>query len=243
MYTLAQVRKKSKRENDESNRRLHFFASKFSIYFTWLFINFNLSPNAVTGIFFVTGLCSSVLFMSNNLILILIGYVLWRLHIIFDICDGDVARFTEKYSINGAYWDYMVHSVLYPLTYVSISTAMYYRFSDIVFLLVGIFGCIIVSQSLSVKNNYYRAMLFEGVKLNINKSSSKKSVIKSYFINLIMGFINFEGFLLTYILLNIVNFGVEYYLYFLIFYSLSFLSQAVAKFILFSKNGFYERRS
>ena len=50
----------------------------------------------------------------------IVGYILFRLHIIVDMSDGDVARFNQNFSIRGAYWDAMIHSVLNPLYYISI---------------------------------------------------------------------------------------------------------------------------
>ena len=185
MFTLSDVKLKSKRGgNDENHKRLYFFASHFSIYFSWVFINLRLSADFVTGIFFVTGLLGAVLFLYGDPLISLIAYGLWRLHIIFDLCDGEVARFTQKFSINGAYWDYTIHSVLYPLTYASICFALYKKFNNDTFLILAAFGSIIVSQTLSVKNNYYRAMLFNGDQIDNSQSASQASALKAYVINI-----------------------------------------------------------
>ena len=243
MFALNVVKLRARRDNNESNKRLHFFASYFSIYFSWVFINCRLSPNSVTGIFFVIGLFSAGLFSFTDPIFIIIAYFLWRLHIIIDICDGEVARFTKKFSINGAYWDYMIHSILYPLVYVSICFSLQKKFDDVIFLIVGLFGSIIVSQTLSVKNNYYRAMLFNNKKININVSASKASALKAYSINIFTNLFNFEGFLLAYVAISLIKTSKEIYLVFLFLFTMSFLLQALIKFILFSKKGFYRRRS
>ena len=243
MFTLDEVKLKARRNNNDSNKRLHFFASHFSIYFSWLFLNLRLSANAVTGIFFITGLCGAVLFSYSDPVFVIIAYSLWRLHIIFDICDGEVARFTQKFSINGAYWDYMIHSVLYPLTYASICFALYKKFNNDTFLILAAFGSIIVSQMLSVKNNYYRAMLFNGDQIDINQSASQSSALKAYVINISVGLFNFEGFLLAYLALSLIGVSSEIYLSLVAIYTLSFALQVFIKFILFTRKGFYTRRS
>ena len=184
-----------------------------------------------------------MLFSYSDPVFVIIAYSLWRLHIIFDICDGEVARFTQKFSINGAYWDYMIHSVLYPLTYASICFALYKKFNNDTFLILAAFGSIIVSQTLSVKNNYYRAMLFNGDQIDNSQSASQASALKAYVINFSVGLFNFEGFLLAYLVLSLVGSSSEIYLSFVAIYTLSLALQVFIKFILFTRKGFYTRRS
>jgi phosphatidylglycerophosphate synthase len=243
MFTLDEVKLRARRSNNDGNKRLHFFASHFSIYFSWIFLNLRLSANAVTGVFFVTGLCGVILFSYNDPVFVIIAYSLWRLHIIFDICDGEVARFTQKFSINGAYWDYMIHSILYPATYISILFSLYIKFSDVNFLYLGMVGSILISQILAVKNNYYRAMLFNGNKLNIKKSSNKRGALWSYIVILLTTFLGFEGFLFIYTMSLLFDLSSLFYLLFVMFYLVSLSLQTFIKFVLFSRKGFYERKS
>lgn len=235
MIGLDEVKLKAKRRNDENNRKLHFIGSLFSIYFSWIFINCRLSPNSVTGIFFLTGLCSVILFSYSDLLFIVIAYILWRLHIIFDICDGEVARFTKKFSINGAYWDYMIHAILYPAVYASICYSLSKKFNDDSFLILALFGSIILSQTLSVKNNYYRAMLFDNQKIDNSPKKSKPNSLRYRLLNLFIGLISIEGFLLFYVILSATTFLKEVYFISIILFTISFLLQVIVKFILFSR--------
>jgi phosphatidylglycerophosphate synthase len=243
MVSLNEVKLKSRRKNDVGHKSLYFFASRFSIYFSWLFINLRLSPNVVTGIFFIIGLCGTFLFLSSNSVLIMVAYGLWRLHLIIDLCDGEVARFSKKFSINGAYWDYMIHSILYPLTYASICIALFTKFDNNLCLFLATLGAIMVGQTLAVKNNYYRAMLFDGQKLDHNKGTLRESNLKSNLTNIFVGIANFEGFLLFYLILSIADSSSSTFLVFLLIFIMSFAFQTIIKFILFSKNGFYKKRS
>ena len=220
-----------------------FFASKLSIYFSWIFINLKISANGVTAIFFITGLAGSVLFAFDDFILSLIAYSLWRLHAIFDLCDGEVARFTQKFSINGAYWDYMIHSILYPATYILILFSLYIKFSDVNFLYLGMVGSIIISQTLSVKNNYYRAMLFDGKKLDTTISSNQRSAIRTNILILFTSVLGFEGFIFLYTFSLFFEVNSEIYLIFILLYLIGFFLQSLIKFLLFSKKGFYERKT
>ena len=151
---------------------------KFSKYFSWIFINIGLSANQVTALFFLTGFVSGLFFLSFDPINILIAIILWRLHVIFDVCDGEVARFTQTFSINGAYWDYMIHAVLYPMCFFSISYSLSQHFIDSKFLIVGAVGAIVLTLMLAVKNNYYRAMLFSGQSLDVSESARQLNETK-----------------------------------------------------------------
>ena len=235
MIGLDEVKLKAQRQNDESNKKLHFIGALFSIYFSWIFINCRLSPNSVTGIFFLTGLCSVILFSYSDLLFIVIAYILWRLHIIFDICDGEVARYTKKFSINGAYWDYMIHAILYPAVYASICFSLSRKFDDDSFLIFAIFGSIILSQTLSVKNNYYRAMLFNNQKIDNTPRKSKLSPLKYRLLNLFIGLISIEGFLLSYVILSATTTLKEVYFIAIILFTISFTLQVIVKFIFFSR--------
>lgn len=241
MIAFNEVKRASARKNDTANRRLHFFASRFSLYFSWVFINLGLSANQVTGIFFLVGLTGSFFFLSSEPLFILIGYVLWRLHIIFDLCDGDVARYTQKFSINGAYWDYMIHSVLYPMYFIAASVSAYYRFDSEIFLFIGSFGGVLVSQILAVKNNYYRAMLFNGKALL--KPSSSESLKRNIVKEIVMHIMSFEGFLAVVTLSGLLGLSEVLVLIVFLVYLAIFASLVGAKFYLFSVNGEYAKRS
>lgn len=242
MILLAEVRRACARKNDLSNRRLHFFASRFSIYFSWIFINLGLSANQVTALFFFVGFVGGLCFLNPEPILVFAGYVLWRLHIIFDLCDGDVARYTQKFSINGAYWDYMIHSVLYPFYFVGACASAYMRYEIEYFLYIGAFGGIIVSQILSVKNNYYRAMLFN--KFELVKNGASETVVKRNFLKeLTLHILSFEGFLFVYVLIVLLGLGQVAELLVFVFYLLVFLAVIATKFYLFSVKGNYSKRA
>lgn len=158
--TLSEVKEKCKRKNAEANNKLHWFASKFSIYFSYFFIRLKFSADQVTIMFFLIGLLGSVFYSFNSLVYTILGYVLFRLHIIIDMSDGDVARFNKSFSIRGAYWDAVIHSIVNPLYYVSISYSFFIQFDNEIFLILGAFMGISSSVLMAVKNNYYKAMLF-----------------------------------------------------------------------------------
>lgn len=234
MISLKEIKLKSKRNNDKDNKKLFFFGSLFAIYFSWIFINLNINANKVTVIFFLTGIASVAFFFNSDPVYVVIAFILWRLHIIFDICDGQVARFTKKFSPNGAYWDYMIHSLLFPLVFAAICFAMYKKFDDNLFLIIALFGSVVVSQILSVKNNYYRAMLFNNEKLEKNSKSKKVSPLKNRFLSLLVELLSIDGLLFIYLIFSLFDISKQIYFIMFILYIINFLLLVLVKFILFS---------
>lgn len=243
MIILNEVKKRAKKKNNDSFKKLFFFSSRFSIYFSWVFLNIGFNANQVTAVFFLTGLLSGLFFLSFNPLYILIGVILWRLHIIFDLCDGEVARFNQSFSINGAYWDYMIHAVLFPMCFFSITYALSKHFSNPQFLIVGAIGSIVLSLMLAVKNNYYRAMLFSDERLDISKSAQQIHKVKYSLKDIILYVTSFDAMIVIYLIFCLI--GASQYLFFglLICYILFFFLLGTAKFFLFSRDGLYRRRS
>lgn len=82
-----------------------FFLRKFSKLLTWLAVKVNATPNQVTLLSFAIGLYAAYSFSRGTFISILIGALLLQLSIIVDCVDGELARYTRKFSKLGAWLD------------------------------------------------------------------------------------------------------------------------------------------
>ncbi|MFM1967709.1 MAG: hypothetical protein RL590_566 [Actinomycetota bacterium] len=82
-----------------------FFLRKFSKLLTWLAVRVNATPNQVTLISFAIGLYSAYSFAQGSFWWIFLGAVLLQLSIIVDCVDGELARYTRKFSKLGAWLD------------------------------------------------------------------------------------------------------------------------------------------
>ena len=82
-----------------------FFLRKFSKLLTWLAVRVNATPNQVTLISFAIGLYSAFCFTNGTFSQTLLGAVLLQLSIIVDCVDGELARYTRKFSKLGAWLD------------------------------------------------------------------------------------------------------------------------------------------
>ena len=241
--TLLEVKKRCKRKNAEANNRLHWFSSKFSIYFSYFFLKMRFTADQVTFIFFFVGLIGSLLYAFNSLALSLIAYFFFRLHIIIDMSDGDVARFNKSFSIRGAYWDAVIHSILNPLYFVFISYSFFIQFNNNIFLILGAFMGVSSSVLMGVKNNYYKALFSN--KISTSPIKSKKSVDKSIKDNLfalISNGASIEGFILITVLVRFVDKEV-FAIVLLIGYLILNIVISIVKFYLLSFKGYYEGRN
>ena len=82
-----------------------FFLRKFSKLLTWLAVRVKATPNQVTLISFAIGLYSAFCFAKGSFSQTLLGAVLLQISIIVDCVDGELARYTRKFSKLGAWLD------------------------------------------------------------------------------------------------------------------------------------------
>jgi phosphatidylglycerophosphate synthase len=82
-----------------------FFLRKFSKVLTWLAVKVGATPNQVTLISFAIGLYSAYSFSEGTFWNIFLGAILLQLSIIVDCVDGELARYTRKFSQLGAWLD------------------------------------------------------------------------------------------------------------------------------------------
>jgi len=87
------------------------FFLKISIYFTWIFIRFNVGANEVTilsGIFCIIG---AFLVASKSIWFVILGIICFHFYTLLDYCDGEVARYNKTGSITGFFLDWYMHFV------------------------------------------------------------------------------------------------------------------------------------
>jgi len=82
-----------------------FFLRKFSKLLTWLAVRIGATPNQVTLVSFAIGLYSAYCFAQGTFWQIFLGAILLQVSIIVDCVDGELARYTRKFSQLGAWLD------------------------------------------------------------------------------------------------------------------------------------------
>jgi phosphatidylglycerophosphate synthase len=88
-----------------------FYMRKLSPYVTLLFARWGWSPNAVTVAFIVSGVVGGVLAAVPGVLAAFGVLFLFQLYLLFDCSDGELARYTRRFSPAGVFLDRMGHYV------------------------------------------------------------------------------------------------------------------------------------
>lgn len=105
----SQFKRASNRADSSANNLTHYFSQYFAVPVAFLCYRIGLSPNHVTGLFLVVGILSGIAFYFQQGIL---AYIFWRIHLIFDMADGGLARATKTFSPNAVGFDRSNHIVI-----------------------------------------------------------------------------------------------------------------------------------
>ena len=114
-----------------------FFLRKFSKLFTWAAIKLKLSPNQVTITSFLIGLLSAYEFSKGEFWTTFAGAVLLQLSIIVDCVDGELARYTRKFSSFGAWLDAITDRIKEYLVYFALASGAEKNGKDVWVLAIG----------------------------------------------------------------------------------------------------------
>ena len=112
------------RNNKDINDKNHFFSKYFSIYIAFICYKIRLSPNNVTFIFLIVGIAAAYTWVLGYPLLF---YILWRLHIILDMADGNLARATSRYSKYANGFDKTNHIIINTLVIYYLSSGVHYE--------------------------------------------------------------------------------------------------------------------
>ena len=82
-----------------------FFLRRFSKLLTWAAVKVGATPNQVTLASFAIGLYAAYLFAQGDTWSLIGGAILLQVSIIVDCVDGEIARYTRKFSELGAWLD------------------------------------------------------------------------------------------------------------------------------------------
>lgn len=115
-----------------------YFTRYISAHITKIIFKTDLTPNFISWIMLLCGLCAVFFLSLTSTISILISGILFVVHNILDTVDGDLARVRSQTSKMGKFIDQITHAIINP----SIFFALYFRFNEyseysIIFIICG----------------------------------------------------------------------------------------------------------
>ncbi len=124
---------------------------KLSIYVTKVCILLKISANCATFLSLIFALLGSILLLSNDSTLLILASICIFMYWVLDYVDGELARYyihmnKQKKSLQGSYFDYLVHFFSTNIMFLAIGYSSYKRYDDVIFYLLGIISCIGISN-------------------------------------------------------------------------------------------------
>ena len=89
-----------------------YFTRYVSIYFSFIFLKFKISPNSITILMIIPGIIGAYLLKDGTALSYIFAGILLIFHDILDTADGEVARYLEKKTLLGIYFDNIVHLIV-----------------------------------------------------------------------------------------------------------------------------------
>lgn len=134
-----------------------FVSARVSIFVTYLLAGTRVSANQVTAVFTAVGLAAVACTFLPAWWGPVLGLVLYRIHVILDVVDGEVARLRETSSPRGAYLDYLTHYFVYTSVGLGLGANLWHRTGTTSDLIAGFGLAIGLMMNLASKDCWYRA--------------------------------------------------------------------------------------
>jgi phosphatidylglycerophosphate synthase len=125
---------------------------RFSKLLTWVAVKIGATPNQVTIASFAIGLYAAFLFAQGDFWSILIGAVLLQVSIIVDCVDGELARYTRKFSELGAWLDAITDRVKEYAVFLGLAYGAYVQNGQNLWLLAALLMALQTFRHLSDYN-------------------------------------------------------------------------------------------
>ncbi|MEY3107922.1 MAG: hypothetical protein RL730_273 [Actinomycetota bacterium] len=85
------------------------YLRRISPYLTRVLLKLNVTPNTVTWLMIFTGVSAGLSLLIPGMIGVVLALFLGQLQMLWDCCDGEVARWTKRFSPAGIFLDKLGH--------------------------------------------------------------------------------------------------------------------------------------
>ena len=111
-----------------------------SKYFSLVFIRLKFTPNMITMLAITASIVGGLYLAQGNTSGYLMAAMFFFLFLLFDYCDGEMARTLGKQSISGNYLDYGAHFIMFASFMIGLSYGIYQYHSTNTYLILGFGG-------------------------------------------------------------------------------------------------------
>lgn len=126
--TIADIRSKyseEKRASDKDNPWLYFVARPVSVYPTWLLLKLGVNANQTTFIGLIISITGCVFLAFGSYWAAIAGAALVNIGFLFDVIDGNVARYSNSCTKYGEYIDRMASAIITPLMFITVGIGLF----------------------------------------------------------------------------------------------------------------------
>ena len=116
------------------------FFRMISKYFSLVFIRLKFTPNMITTLAITASIIGGFYLAQGNTGGYLIAALFFFLFLLFDYCDGEMARVLDRQSISGHYLDYVAHFIMFASFMIGLSYGIYQYHSTGTYLILGFCG-------------------------------------------------------------------------------------------------------
>lgn len=85
------------------------YLRRISPYLTRILLRLNFSPNAVTWMMILTGISAALSLLIPGLVGVVLALILGQIQMLWDCCDGEIARWRKQFSPAGIFLDKLGH--------------------------------------------------------------------------------------------------------------------------------------
>ena len=193
--TINDIRSKfpqEKRRLDRDNPWLYFVVRPISFYPTWLFLKLGISANQTTYIGLIIGVIGCVFLAFGSYWAAIVGAVLTNIAYLFDVIDGNIARYTNSCSKYGHYIDGIATYIMVPLTFITVSIGVFnhpdtylnslahslleININGNIYLILGISGVLLSAWGFLVTSSLAAVFYLKPVNFYRPKAGSKRSL-------------------------------------------------------------------
>ena len=91
-------------------RRWRILWRKLSIYITWVLLHTSITANQVSAVTVLLGILSTILLAFASPLIALCGPFVYVVYVLLDKVDGEIARYSKRFSVIGVYFDELGHN-------------------------------------------------------------------------------------------------------------------------------------